>query len=131
MRIEEMGLWFESLEFQFLDGFVVFKVAGAQGEVVVGCRSCYDGVASPEPVRQRIFLNINGCSMADVLAHRKNPKAVFTQEVQDVFMLPLLPCPLKQLHISQHGNKTLFFFVDQSRGPIVTSLYPNEDVGVK
>jgi len=30
------GLWFEHLQFQFLDGSVVSKVARAQGDIVVG-----------------------------------------------------------------------------------------------
>jgi hypothetical protein len=125
------GLWFERPQFQLLDGSVVPKVARAQGEIIVGSRGCYDGIAGPKPVRQRIFLNINGCSVADVLAQGKNPKAVFTQEVQDMFMLSLLPRPLEQLHIGQHGNTTLFFSFDQGCSPMVSLLYPNENVGVK
>ena len=53
-------------------------VAGAQGKIVVGSRGRDDGIAGPKPVGQRIFLNINGRSMANILTQGKNPKAVFT-----------------------------------------------------
>jgi hypothetical protein len=46
-------------------------------------------------------------------------------------MLSFLPRPLEQLHVGQHGNTALFFSVDQSCSPMVSSLYPTEDVGVK
>ena len=107
------------------------QVARAQGEVVIGSGGRYDGITGPKPVRQRIFLDINGCSVADIFGQGENPKAVFAQKVQDEFMLSLLPCSLEQLHVGQHGNAALFFSFDQSRSPMVSSLYPNENVGVK
>jgi hypothetical protein len=106
-------------------------VARAQGEIVVGSSSCYDSIAGPKPVRQRIFLNINGCSMANILAKGKNPKIIFTKEVEDMFMLSLLRRPLEKLHVGQHGNTAFFFSLDQSGSPMVSSLYPDEDVGIK
>ncbi len=37
-------------------------------ESIFGSGSCYQGIAGPEPMRQRIFLNINGCPMANIFA---------------------------------------------------------------
>ena len=88
------------------------KIARAQGEIIVGSRGRYDGIAGPKPVRQRIFLDINRCPMANVLAEGKNPKTEFAQEVQDVFVLSLLSRPLEELHVSQHGNAAFFFSFD-------------------
>ncbi len=95
------GLWFENPELQLLDGSIMPDVTRTQGEPILGSRGCYDSVASPEPVRQRIFLNINGCPVANILAQRKNLEAEDVKEVQDVFMLSFLLCPLEQLRVSQ------------------------------
>jgi hypothetical protein len=109
----------------------VLEVACAQGEIVVSGSGCYDGVADSKPMGQRIFLDINGCSMANILAQRKNLKIIFTQEVKDLFMLSFLSRALEQLHVSQHRDTALFFSVDQSGSAMVSSLYPNENVGIK
>jgi hypothetical protein len=69
--------------------------------------------------------------MANILAQGKNPKAEFTQEVENMLMLPFLPRPLEKLHIGEHRNTALFFFFDQHCCPMVPSLDPNEDVGIK
>ena len=106
-------------------------VARTQGESIFGSSGCDHGVAGSEPVRQRIFLNINGGPMANILAQRENPEAIFTQEAQDILMLTFFPRPPKQLHIGQNGNTALFFPFDQRCSPMVPSLDPNEDVGIK
>ena len=52
--------------------------------------------SNPATEQRGIISNgVNGCPMTNVLAKGKNTKAEFPQEVQDVFMLSLLTCPLK------------------------------------
>jgi hypothetical protein len=69
--------------------------------------------------------------MANIFAQRKNPKSVFTQEIQNQLMLPFLLRPLEQLHVCQYRDTALFSPFDQRRSPEVPSLDPNEDICVK
>lgn len=124
-------LWFENPQLQLLDGSIVPHVARAQGESVFRRRSGDDGISCQETVRQRIFLNVDGRSVADIFAQRKNLKAEYAQEVQNVFMLSFFFGPLKQLHVGQHGKMTFRFSFDQHRSTSIPPLDPNEDVGIK
>ena len=53
-------------------------VACAKRESILSSSGCDDGVASPEPVGQRIFLNVDGRPVANILAQGKDTKAEFT-----------------------------------------------------
>jgi hypothetical protein len=123
-------LWLEDINAQFFDRLEVLHVASTQYEVVLcRCRS-YDGVTCPEPVRERILLDVYCGAMPDIFRQRKNVKTEVLKKVLGVIMLLSVLSRLEQLQVSLNREEPFFFAVNRLGSLAISPLDPDKYIRV-
>lgn len=124
-----MGL--ENLKVKISDRLEVLAVRGRKLQVVFRGGGRNQGVACPHTVAQGIFLNIDRSPVADFFSQGKYREIEIPREIPGLLLLFPVLRALPQLHVSLVGNETLLGCVNQRGGGLISTLDPDQNIGIK
>jgi hypothetical protein len=109
----------------------MFDISGRQREIVLNRRGGNESVSCPHPGRKAVFLNIDHRSMSNVFGEWEDGECQVCQKLPDDVMLLLVMCTLKEFQVRLDRKVAVLLAVNQLSRVTVSSLYPDENVGIK